>query len=263
MNLSRYFLVMLILLLLASGKLVSAKDPSQRPAFVLVHGAWHGGWCWQEVARELRLADFVVYTPSLSGMGEHRHMIREDISLDTHITDIINLIEMEDLQNVVLVGHSYAGAVIAGVADRIPDRLNQLVFLDAMLVHDGESLHALQPLEVQGMEQEKIKAAEHLEPFSATLFGITEKEQLEWVSRRLTLQPFNTFAQALRLKNPYCNGLARTYIACINPQLPVMKKMAEEAQLNAGWTYYTLNTGHDAMLTAPEELTALFIKLVN
>ena len=133
----------------------------------------------------LQKKGFNVYTPTLSGLGEHKHIAGASINLQTHITDIVNLIEMEDLHHVVLVGHSYAGAVIAGVADNIPERLSKLVFLDAMLVHSGESPHSLQPAEVQRIENNLIRKKQNLPPFPVGLFGVTDSLQAKWVTQRL------------------------------------------------------------------------------
>ena len=114
--------------------------------FVLVHGAWHGGWCWQRVARRLRAVEQEVYTPSLTGLGEHVHLANVGIGLETHVLDLANLLEFEDLGDVILVGHSYGGTVINGVADRMPARVSRLVYVDAPLPHNGQSLmDALDP----------------------------------------------------------------------------------------------------------------------
>ncbi|MFT4033451.1 MAG: alpha/beta hydrolase, partial [Siphonobacter sp.] len=134
MILSRCLFSTLITLFLAGTNIVFARNKTDKPVFVLVHGAWHGGWCWQDVSQNLREKKYLVYTPTLSGLGEHKNTTNDNINLQTHITDIINLIEMDDLRNVILVGHSYAGTVIAGVADSIPERLSKLVYLDAMIV---------------------------------------------------------------------------------------------------------------------------------
>ena len=263
MNSIKHFLLTLAILISLGTQIASGQQHSEKPVFVLVHGAWHGGWCWQSVSENLREKDFTVYTPTLSGLGEHKNILNEKINLQTHIQDIVNLIEMEDLNNVVLVGHSYAGAVIAGVADMIPTRLKKLVFLDAMLVHNGESPHSLQPKDVQQIENKLIEGKQNLPPFPVSLFGITDSLQVRWVSERLTPQPFNTFAQKLILKHKYGNGLPLAYIACTNPWIPILKKMSKEAQNNPLWTYYTLNTGHDAMITVPNELATMFESIAS
>ena len=111
--------------------------------YVLVHGAWHGGWCWNRVAPLLRDKGHDVYTPTLTGLGERVHLATPEVDLSTHVTDVVNVIEFEDLRNVVLMGHSYGGQVITGVAGAIPERIGQLVYLDASLPNDGESLSQL------------------------------------------------------------------------------------------------------------------------
>ena len=117
--------------------------------FVLVHGAWHGGWCWKKVTPLLRAAGHEVYTPTLTGLGERAHLLTREVDLDTHIRDIINVLEYEELRDVILVGHSYAGMVIAGVADRVPARLAHLVYLDAFVPRDGQASLSLSPPELE------------------------------------------------------------------------------------------------------------------
>ncbi|MFC3356367.1 alpha/beta hydrolase [Sphingobacterium zeae] len=242
-----------------------AQHQDHRPTYVLVHGAWHGGWCWQDVAQKLTDAHYKVYSPTLTGLGERKHLIDPSVDIDTHIQDIVNLIEMEDLNDVYLVGHSYAGAVIAGVADRIPSRLHKLIFLDAMIIEDGQSAISLQPKAVQEVQLKNIQRKENFVPFDVTLFGVTVPSMISWVKERLSPQPFGTFAQRLRLKNPYGNGLPLVYIACTDPQLPIMKEMSEKVQSDhkLNWHYREIATGHDAMLTAPKKLADMLVTLVD
>jgi len=229
-----------------------------KPVYVLVHGAWHGGWCWQKVSAKLRAEGAVVYTPTLSGLGEHKNTLNADIDLNTHITDIVNLIVMEDLHDVILVGHSYGGIVIEGVADRIPERLSKLVFLDALVLESGESAISIQSKEVR----EKLEKAKGLSlpAWSADAFGVTDTADVRWVNERLAPQPYKTFNQPLVLKHPLGNNLPMVYIACLKPQLPVLKQFSDKAQQGTGWRYYAMDTGHDAMVTAPDECTALLKK---
>lgn len=262
-NAVRQLAGVLILWVVLGAGIAYGQQTSAKPVFVLVHGAWHGGWCWQQVRDNLIGKGYTVYTPTLSGLGEDRHRAGEDVTLRTHVIDIVNLISMEDLRDVVLVGHSYGGAVIAGVADSIPDRLKKLVFLDAMLVRSGESLHSLQPRAIQPAEKMRFAEKQNLPPFPASLFGITDPHLEQWVNARLTPQPFNTFAQPLTLKHDYGNGLPLVYIACTKPQLPVMVGMSEQARKDSRWVHYALATGHDAMITAPDELSKLFVRLAR
>src|SRR5262249_37605119 len=113
--------------------------------FVLVHGAWHGSWCWKRVREALRARGHVVFTPTLTGVGERPHLLAPDINLDTHIEDVANLIRLEELTDVVLCGHSYGGCVIGGVVDRVPERIGALVYLDAFILENGQSLHDTLP----------------------------------------------------------------------------------------------------------------------
>jgi pimeloyl-ACP methyl ester carboxylesterase len=250
-------------LLLAVATNLQAQATKKPPVFVLVHGAWHGGWCWQKVSADLRAHGASVYTPTLSGLGEHKNTLNRDIDLNTHIEDIVNLIVMEDLHDVVLVGHSYAGTVIAGVADRIPERLSKLVFLDALIIRNGQSALSEQP------EQNKafiMKAAEKdsglsIPIWTADAFGVTDPKDIQWVNERLAAQPYKSFTQPLVLKHPYGNHLPLIYIGCINPVLFPIKRFMEEVQHDKSWKYYTMNTGHDAMVTTPHELATLFESL--
>lgn len=258
--LSFYFLLILSLFVFQ----VNAQPVIKPPVFVLVHGAFHGGWCWQKVSTQLRAKGDIVYTPTLSGLGEHKNMLNSHVDLNTHIADIVNLIVSEDLYNVVLVGHSYAGGVIAGVADRIPERLSKLVFLDAMLMKNGQSALDVSPEDIR---KRFIKSANQFDkglslPFlSAEFFGITNAHDVKWVNERLTNQPFRTFRQPLVLKHPYGNHLPLTYIACTNPELRAIRPFADETKTSKGWKYLELKTGHDAMMTMPVELAQMLESL--
>ncbi|WP_343670918.1 alpha/beta fold hydrolase [Chitinophaga sp.] len=238
---------------------------SHAQTFVLVHGAWHGGWCWKEVAKELQAKGAEVYTPTLSGLGEHQHVLDTSINLETHIQDIVSFINMQDLHDVILVGHSYAGAVIAGVADRIPTRLKKLIFLDAMLIENGRSALTSQPANLSDNVRASTASSHGLSVpvWSPEVFGVTDTAQVRWVSARLTPQPFRSFDQTLKLNHPYGNHLPLIYIACTQPQMAQLKVFGDKAKNSRDWSYYELPTGHDAMITMPEELTALLYKISN
>lgn len=252
-------------LLFAVSTNLYAQATKNPPVFVLVHGAWHGGWCWQKVSADLRAKGSIVYTPTLSGLGEHKNTLNRNIDLNTHIDDIVNLIIMEDLQNVILVGHSYAGTVIAGVADRIPERLSKLVFLDALIIRNGQSALSEQPKDNQAY---MIKAAEKdsglsIPIWTADAFGVTDPKDIKWVNERLAPHPYKTFTQQLVLNHPYGNHLPLIYIGCTNPILPPIKRFIEETKNDKNWQYYALNTGHDAMITTPDALAALFESFIK
>jgi pimeloyl-ACP methyl ester carboxylesterase len=146
--------------------------------FVLVHGAWHGSWCWKRVRKHLQAEGHEVFTPTLTGVGERSHFISPQITLDTHVADIVNLLRWEELTDVVLCGHSYAGCVITGVADRVPERLRALVYLDAFILENGQSLHDVLPREVA--EDQVRGAAEtgdgwRVPPITAEFFRVNSR----------------------------------------------------------------------------------------
>ncbi|SEJ59874.1 MULTISPECIES: alpha/beta hydrolase family protein [unclassified Variovorax] len=239
-----------------------ANPPS---TFVLVHGAWHGGWCWSRVASRLCAAGHAVFTPTLTGLGERRHLISPQVNLDTHIDDIVNLLQFEELERVVLVGHSYAGIVISGVADRAAAHLRQLVYLDSLLLEPGKSLFSDFPPAVVEQRLKAIRdtgggvgAAAALPPAA---FGVKDPADAAWVARRLTPQPVGTYLQPLLLKAPLGNGLPRTYIECTGDPIATLEPTKARVRADAGWQLRTLATGHDAMVTAPGPLADLLAEL--
>jgi pimeloyl-ACP methyl ester carboxylesterase len=239
-----------------------AQQDNKSNTYVLIHGAFHGGWCWQMVGKELRSKGNTVYTPTLSGQGERKNTLDTNINLQTHIQDVVNTIVMEDLHDVILVGHSYAGAIIAGVADRIPERLSKLIFLDALIVENGQSANDLNPADVvEGFKKASIKNDNGLSIpiLSSEFFGVTDSATIKWANAKLTNQPYRTFSQKLVLRNPYGNNIPITYIACIGPELRAIQRSVDIAKAKKGWKYLEINTGHDAMLTKPVNLAKLLL----
>ncbi len=242
------------------------RPPGRRQTFVLVHGAWHGGWCWSRVAERLRAAGHAVHTPTLSGLGERRHLISPQINLDTHIEDVVNTIEFEELNEVVLVGHSYGGIVISGAADRLPaGRIRQLVYLDSLLLENGRSIFSSFPKAVVEQRLKTIRetgggvgAAAALSP---TAFGVKDPADIEWVARRMTPHPVGTYLQPLILQAPIGNGLPKTYIDCTVDPITTLEPTKVRVRADNTWKTRTLATGHDAMVTAPGPLTALLLEL--
>ena len=229
--------------------------------YVLVHGAFHGGWCWKEVITRLRALGHVVYRPTQTGLGERSHLIDTDPSLETFIQDIVNVILYDDIQDIILVGHSFAGSVISGVADRLPRHLRHLVYLDAGLLQSGQCPADVPPPEI--LEQYKQRAVTLpsgvvvLPPPDPANFGITDPEQLAMMRRKMSPHPFRTYFDKLELKNPLGNGLPATYIACSNPLFPNTAKARTLAKSLPGWTYLEIPTAHNAMMLMPVELTAM------
>ena len=231
----------------------------RKSTFVLVHGAWHGGWCWKKVVPALRAAGHEVFTPSLTGLGERAHLASAAVDLDTHITDIASLIETEELTGVVLVGHSYAGMVITGVADRAGPRLRRLIYLDAFVPESGKcQLDYLHADRRDGVMQQG-RATGYVDPLPLKLFGVTDPQDVAWASRHLTRQPYATMSQPVLLQGDGGAGLPRTYIYCSNPPTGSFDQFAVRLRNDPNWKFHELNTGHDCMITDPGALIRVLL----
>jgi pimeloyl-ACP methyl ester carboxylesterase len=230
--------------------------------FVLVHGGWHGGWCWQRVAPLLREQGHRVTTPTLTGLGERVHLLTKSVDTSVFIEDIVNHILFEDLTDVVLVGHSASGQVTTGVADRVGERLAALIYLDALNPDDGEAWASEMP---DGVVEARIKEAE---AFSGGLsmpiptlpnFGVERPEDLEWLKARLTPQPLASLTDILHLKHPIGNGRPCAYIACTAPAYPPAVKAHARAKAR-GWPILEIAAGHDAMIINPPDTAARLVE---
>ncbi len=235
--------------------------------FVLVHGAWHGGWCWRDVRSQLAELGHRVFTPSLTGLAERAHLLSVEIGLDTHITDITSLIDYYDLKDIVLVGHSYGGMVITGVADAMKERISEIVYLDAALPRNGETMIAQGPKRSPAIIEQTRKALAGLAPdgigmaaFPPDILGIPkEHPDYNWVAEKLTPHPLKTWLDPISLENGGSQGLKRSYIHCTAPTLPnsSFPYHAEQVRADPSWAYHALATGHDAMVTAPDAIVAI------
>lgn len=228
---------------------------------MLVHGAWHGGWCWRRVAERLEKAGHRVFTPTLTGLGERRHLLTPSVDVDTHIQDVLGLLETEELEGVVLAGHSYAGMVITGVAARAKSRLRQLVYLDALIVNDGESWAEAFPPEMAEARRKSammIDGVRTIPPPDPALYGFADPADTEWVRRRMTPHPCAAFEQKNRWNGPVGSGLPKVYVNCTQPALGALDAMKQ--QRLAGWEVIALATGHDLMVSAPEETAQVLLR---
>ena len=237
------------------------------PPLVLVHGGQHGGWCWRHVADRLRGAGARVFTPTITGVGERAHLLSQDITLQTAVQDVAAVLETEELDDVLLVGHSFGGVPVTGVADRMPERIRRLVYLDAAVCRDGQSIMDTLPddirvpwLELSRRESDGMSLPIFFEPAAA--LGVTGPEAQAWLNRRLTPQPTRTYTDKTRLRNPVGNGLPATYIVC---DQPVFEGLAESRDLarEMGWDIGTFPSGHDAMLAKPELLADRLLALAQ
>ena len=243
---------------IAAAAPISAVRAQGRPkTYVLVHGAWHGGWCWQRVSPLLRARGHDVHTPTLTGLGDRAHLARPETDLDTHIQDVIATMEMEGLVDVTLVGHSYAGFVISGVADRAPSRIASLVYLDAFVPENGKSLADYVPAD---RREGFVKSGEQagFRSFPVERFGVTDPADAAWVSARLVNQPFRTFTQKLSLMGPPPR-VPRTFIFCSQPSMHMFDHWAAALRNNPAWKFHEMKTGHDAMITQPRELARILL----
>ncbi|HEV2528233.1 MAG TPA: alpha/beta fold hydrolase [Thermomicrobiales bacterium] len=219
--------------------------------FVLVHGAWSGGWYWRKLAPLLREQGHVVLTPTMTGLGERSHLFSHDIDLLTHIRDIVNVLVFEDLSDVVLVGHSYSGMVIAGVADRVPDRLAHLIYIDAFLPRDGESMLDC----TIGMGDDVISTI----PETAVEFGLLEPGDIAWIAPRLGVQPRRTFVQRIRLRANNTPPYRRVFVQTSQG----FDDFARRAEQD-GYTMRTLfESNHNPMITRPRALAVILDELVR
>lgn len=232
--------------------------------FVLVHGGFHGGWCWQAVAELLRAAGHRVYTPTQTGCGERAHLLSTTITLNTFIDDIANVLIWEDLRDVVLVGHSFGGSSISGVADRMPERIRQLVYLDAILLENGQSMFDLLSPEVVEARLKAVEASGGMgiAPPNASMFGLSDAAEQNYVQSRLTAHPLGTYTSPLDLKNPVGNGLPLVYVECTAPPFAGLQKTRDWVKAQ-GMRTLALKTGHDAMISAPGMLADLLIQLAS
>ena len=232
--------------------------------FVLVHGAWHGGWCWRDVAAVLRTAGHQVFTPTMTGLGERAHLLNAQVGLSTFIDDIAAVILSEELDNVVLVGHSFGGHVINGVADRMPQLLRQLIYLDGLVVQHGQSALSIMPPAVQA-ERNRTMDAEGLRMTipSPDQFGLSDPAQLAWVMRQLTPHPLKGYTEPLQLQHPLGNGLPKTYIAVTDPCYPPLAELRQWVRSQPDWDWRELAACHNAMVSAPLALASLLMELAG
>jgi pimeloyl-ACP methyl ester carboxylesterase len=228
--------------------------------FVLVHGSSGGGWVWQKLAPILRASGHQVYTPTLTGLSDRAHLLNCGVNLTTHITDVANLLWYEDLSDVILVGNSYAGMVITGVAAKVPERLKLVIYLDAYVPADGQNEADLLPPPMRAAREADAAAHGGLtEPPPPAIFGITDPALAEWVKARSTPHPWSTYAEPVPAGSARSAALRRVFIHCTvkPPTTPDLFASSAAKARTSGWPVHELRAGHLAMLTAPRELAAL------
>ena len=229
--------------------------------FVLVHGAWAGGWKWRFVAPILRRAGHEVYTPTLTGLGERAHLARAEIDLDVQIQDVVALLEMEDLREVVLLGHSYGGMVVTGVAERCAERIRRIVYLDAFVPENGKcALDYVLPERAAGFREHGGRTGFVEPPPPPSLWGVVKPEHVAFSRERELRHPYRCFTQPVRLASPAARALPRTFIYCSSPATGTFDQFAAKYRGDPAWRFHEIRTGHDSMILVPEELAAVLLQ---
>lgn len=229
----------------------SASDPK---TYVIVHGAWGGGWAFREVDDLLTTSGHKVYRPTLTGQGERVHLADLDIGLDTHIQDVVNTVLFEELNGIVLVGHSYGGMVVTGVADRIPERISHLIYLDAFVPEDGESVTTIKQKKESHWVQRSAKDG----------FVIPTWVSADQPAPKDVPHPLKTLTDKLVLNNPARMKITTDYILTVDagkePHEDGFYPYAERARA-LGWPVYHLQADHNAQWSAPKELATMLEKI--
>jgi pimeloyl-ACP methyl ester carboxylesterase len=236
--------------------------------FVLVHGAWHGAWCWRRVQPALVRLGHVAHAVTLTGVGERAHLLSKAITLETHIADVAGLIEAEELQDVVLVVHSYAGMIGTAIADRMPQRIKHLVYLDAAIPEPGESWSARHTPATRDGRINAAKASPHytLPPPDPAIFGLSGDDHA-WVARRQTPHPAEPYTHPLAFSIERVASVPRTFIDCTNPPLATIDSIRQRVRDPQFWggawqrggRVVEMQTGHDPMVSAPDDLVQILL----
>jgi pimeloyl-ACP methyl ester carboxylesterase len=249
----------------AAAAAMTSIGPAQAQAaprtFVLVHGSWHGGWCWSRVAQILRKHGHEVYAPTLTGLGERSHLMSGLITLDTHITDVVNVIKWENLENVTLVGHSYAGFAISGVAERALPAISSIVFLDAFLPENGQRVVDMAPPELAATSLAAVARNEVSRPVPpAKAFGVNEKDQ-PWVDSKTTPQPTLVSVQPLALTGAREKIGRKTYIRATSYPNKKFDEHLAKLKGDQTWRTFGVPCGHDVMVDMPERLVEILMEV--
>jgi pimeloyl-ACP methyl ester carboxylesterase len=229
--------------------------------FVLVHGAWHGGWGWVRLAALLRTQGHSVFAPTLTGLGERSHLLNATINATLHIADVVNVIRYERLRDIVLVGHSYGGNVISGVAEIVPDKIAALVFLDAFVPDDGQSVADLVQPAVKEIILASAARGETTVPVrDAAAFNVNEKDRA-WVDSLAGPQPIGTMTEKLKLTGARDRIANKTYIRASGYPNVAFEAAHARAKADKTWRTYEVPCGHDVMIDMPERLAEILLEV--
>jgi pimeloyl-ACP methyl ester carboxylesterase len=245
----------------ALGTLAQARAQASAKTFVLVHGAWHGGWCWRRVTDLLERKGHKVFTPTMTGLGERSHLLDPKVNLATHVTDIVNVLKWESLADVVLVGHSYGGMIISGVAEQAREAIGSIVFLDAFVPENGDSLatKASQPVR-ESIAALTQKGESAMKPVPAAVFRVNEKDR-GWVDGMCTMHPLATLTDTISLTGARDRIAKKAYIRAKGyPSVP-FDGYQQRLEATGGWRVYEMPCGHDAMVDMPDRLTEILLEV--
>jgi pimeloyl-ACP methyl ester carboxylesterase len=241
--------------------------------FVLVHGTWHGGWVWRDVRRLLRADGHLVFTPTCTGCGEREHLSSPEVGLDTHIQDVVNVIEYEELEDVVLVGHSFAGMTITGVADRLKDRIRHIVFFDALVPREGRMAAVPRDPDTGELpEWFRERQKKFLDGYRMVLWEdypvemLVPPEETDIVARLerlITTHPARQWTDELTLRRGGWEGLPRSYVHCVGQRYRMSSDAMVGPARGPGWNFIELDIPRDGMLTHPELVAETFQKIAG
>jgi pimeloyl-ACP methyl ester carboxylesterase len=228
--------------------------------FMVCHGAWSAGWAWKKLHPLMQAAGHRLVTPTYTGLGERAHLANPSIDLETHITDVLNVIRYEDLHDIVLLGHSYGGMVATGVADRVRDRIRQLIYLDAFVPRDGQSLLDLNEQARQSM-RDRVKSGDGWRAPPNPTPPDTSPADLAWLTERRVDMPIKCFEQGLKLGDEPKMPRSYIYATRITPA-DTFGPFAKRARSEPGWGYHEIDASHSPNVTAPEALMGVLDKIV-
>jgi pimeloyl-ACP methyl ester carboxylesterase len=245
----------------ADGLVDTARAQDGRKTFVLVHGSSAGGWCYRRVADLLEKAGHKVYAPTLTGLGERSHLMSGLITLDTHIEDVVNVIRWENLEDFVLVGHSYGGWIVSGVAERFQGKISSIVFLDAFMPENGQRvLDTNSPRSRAEIEQAQRKAEVSRPAPPASVWKVNEKDQ-SWVNEKFTAQPVGVAFTPIRLTGARDRVPKKTYVRAKGYDNPNFEAYYAKVRSDPSWRTYEMPCGHEVMIDMPERTAEILLEV--
>jgi pimeloyl-ACP methyl ester carboxylesterase len=245
----------------ASGATQTAQAQTAQKTFVLVHGTWHGGWCWRRVVDALERKGHKVYAESLTGLGDRSHLLTKDVNLTTHVNDVVNLVKWDDLNDVVLVGHSSAGFVITQAAEQIGPSVASIVYLDAFIPQPGDNLISLaNPGPRKALEDAVARGDLVAKPVPAAAFKVNEKDR-PWIDAKCTPHPLAAVAEKVTAAGAHEKIARKTYIRATGFDSPVFDQTLAKLKTMPGWTTYEVSSGHDVMVDMPERLVEILLEV--